>query len=182
MLLGGDEMGRTQGGNNNAYCQDNEISWLDWETVDQDLLEFTARLIAFRREHPVFRRRRWFLGTRIRGEGVRDIGWFRPDGELMSDEDWSRGFAKSLGVFLNGDAIPSLDPRGDRVTDDSFHVLFNAHYEALPFRLPNRPEWGERWKKVLDTSEPVPREEGEIHEAGSEVPVAARGVVVLMRV
>jgi isoamylase len=182
MLLGGDEMGRTQGGNNNAYCQDNEISWFDWEHVDGDLLEFTARLIAFRREHPVFRRRRWFLGTRIRGEGVRDIGWFRPDGELMSDEDWSHGFAKSLGVFLNGDAIPSLDPRGERVTDDSFHVLFNGHYEPLPFRLPGRPEWGERWKKVLDTNEPVPREEGEIHEAGGEVPVAARGVVVLMRV
>jgi len=85
-------------------------------------------------------------------------------------------------VFLNGDAIPSLDPRGERVTDDSFHVLFNGHYEPLPFRLPGRPEWGERWKKVLDTNEPVPREEGEIHEAGGEVPVAARGVVVLMRV
>jgi isoamylase len=182
MLLGGDEMGRTQGGNNNAYCQDNEISWFDWEHVDEGLLEFTARLIGLRREHPVFRRRRWFLGTRIRGEGVRDIGWFRPDGELMSDEDWSHGFAKSLGVFLNGDAIPSLDPRGERVTDDSFYLLFNAHHEPLPFRLSNRPEWGERWKKVLDTNEPVPREEDEIHEAGSEVPVAARGVVVLMRV
>ena len=182
MLLGGDEMGRTQGGNNNAYCQDNEISWFDWEHVDEGLLEFTARLIGLRREHPVFRRRRWFLGTRIRGEGVRDIGWFRPDGELMSDEDWSHGFAKSLGVFLNGDAIPSLDPRGERVTDDSFYLLFNAHHEPLPFRLSNRPEWGKRWKKVLDTNEPVPREEDEIHEAGSEVPVAARGVVVLMRV
>ncbi|HEY3569794.1 MAG TPA: glycogen debranching protein GlgX [Thermoanaerobaculia bacterium] len=182
MLLGGDEMGRTQEGNNNAYCQDNEISWLDWETVDEGLLRFTARLIAFRREHPVFRRRRWFLGTRIRGEGVRDIGWFRPDGELMSDEDWSHGFAKSLGVFLNGDAIPSLDPRGGRVTDDSFHLLFNAHHEPLPFRLPNRPEWGERWEKVLDTSDRVPQEDGEIYGAGSEVPVAARGVVVLMRV
>ncbi len=180
MLLSGDEVGRTQGGNNNAYCQDNEISWLDWENVDRELLEFTSRLIAFRREHPVFRRRRWFLGTRIHGEGVRDIGWFRPDGELMSDEDWSHGFAKSLGVFLNGDAIPSLDPRGERVTDDSFYVLFNAHHEPLSFRLPNRPEWGERWKQVLDTNERVPSE-GEIHEAGSEVPVAARGVVVLMR-
>jgi len=182
MLLGGDEMGRTQGGNNNAYCQDNEISWFDWEHVDQGLLEFTARLIGLRRKHPVFRRRRWFLGTRIRGEGVSDIGWFRPDGEPMSDEDWSHGSPKSLGVFLHGDAIPSLDPRGERVTDDSFHVLFNAHHEPLPFRLPNRAEWGERWKKVLDTNEPVPREEDEIHEAGGEVPVAARGVVVLMRV
>jgi glycogen operon protein len=182
MLLGGDEMGRTQGGNNNAYCQDNEISWFDWENVDEGLLEFTSRLIAFRREHPVFRRRRWFLGTRIRGEGVRDIGWFRPDGELMSDEDWSHSFAKSLGVFLNGDAIPSLDPRGEQVTDDSFYVLFNAHHEPLPFRLPARPEWGERWKKVLDTDAVVPGEEEPVYEAGAEVPVAARGVVVLMRV
>ncbi|MFL6261061.1 MAG: glycogen debranching protein GlgX [Thermoanaerobaculia bacterium] len=182
MLLGGDEMGRTQGGNNNAYCQDNEISWFDWEHVDEDLLEYTARLIGLRREHPVFRRRRWFLGTRIRGEGVRDIGWFRPDGELMSDEDWSHGSPKSLGVFLNGDAIPSLDPRGERVTDDSFHVLFNAHHEPLPFRLPARPEWGERWKKVLDTDEPVPQKDELTFEAGGEVPVAARGLVVLMRV
>jgi isoamylase len=99
----------------------------------------------------------------------------------MSDEDWSHGFAKSLGVFLNGDAIPTLDPRGEPMRDDSFYVLFNAHHEPLPFRLPARPEWGARWKKVLDTDQPVPREEEEIHEAGSEVPVAARGVVVLMR-
>jgi len=183
MLLGGDEMGRTQGGNNNAYCQDNETSWLDWESADQDLLEFTARLIALRREHPVFRRRRWFLGARIRGEGVRDIGWFRPDGELMGEADWREGFAKSLGMFLNGDAIPNLDPRGEPVVDDTFYVLFNAYHEPLPFRLPARPEWGERWVKVLDTAElrPVGGEE-ESFEAGGEVPVAGRAVVVLKKV
>jgi len=181
MLLGGDEMGRTQGGNNNAYCQDNEVSWFDWENVDEDLLEYTARLIAFRRDHPVFRRRRWFLGKSIHGEGVRDIGWFRPDGELMSDEDWRHGFAKSLGVFLNGDAIPSLDDRGERITDDSFYILFNAHHEALPFRLPARPEWGQRWRPVLDTSEAVPGERAETVEAGGEIAVAGRAVVVLER-
>jgi isoamylase len=181
MLLGGDEMGRTQGGNNNAYCQDNEISWFDWENVDQELLEYTSRLIAFRREHPSFRRRRWFLGTRIHGEGVRDIGWFRPDGELMGDEDWQKGFAKSLGVFLNGEAIPSLDARGDRVVDDSFYVLFNGHHEAVSFRLPPRPDWGERWMKVLDTAS-LGFVEGEETAAGGEVPVAGRAVVVLRRV
>jgi isoamylase len=187
MLLGGDEMGRTQGGNNNAYCQDNEISWIDWENVDRDLLEYTSRLIAFRREHPVFRRRRWFLGTRIHGEGVRDLGWFRPDGELMGDEDWQKGFARSLGVFLNGDAIASLDARGDRVVDDSFYVLFNAHHEGLSFRLPNRPDWGERWVQVLNTGEPgdpMPAEppEGQEVASGGEVAVGARAVVVLRRV
>jgi isoamylase len=180
MLLGGDEIGRTQRGNNNAYCQDNEISWLDWENVDRGLLDFTSRLIAFRRDHPVFRRRRWFLGTPIHGEGVRDIGWFRPDGELMRDEDWQHGYAKTLGVFLNGDAIPSLDERGERIVDDSFYVLFNAHHETVPFRLPARPEWGERWREVLDT-EPVPEEGEKIFAAGGEVPVAGRTVVVLQR-
>jgi isoamylase len=181
MLLGGDEMGRTQRGNNNAYCQDNEISWFDWEAVDEGLLEFTSRLIAFRQSHPVFRRRRWFLGRAIHGEGVRDVGWFRPDGELMSGEDWLRGFAKSLGVFLNGDAIPSRGPEGEEVKDDSFYVLFNAHHDPLPFRLPDRPGWGDRWIKVLDTSEPVP-EEGGVFEAGGEVPVQGRAVVVLKRI
>ncbi|HEV2845136.1 MAG TPA: glycogen debranching protein GlgX [Thermoanaerobaculia bacterium] len=182
MLLGGDEIGRTQGGNNNAYCQDNEVSWFDWDNVDQDLLEFTTRLIACRREHPVFRRRRWFLGARIHGEGVRDIGWFRPDGELMAHEDWHKGFARSLGVFLNGEAIPSLDARGERVVDDSFYILFNAHHEPMPFRLPPRPEWGERWIKVIDTTEAVPDSRNkEIFEAGAEVQVEGRAILLLKR-
>jgi glycogen operon protein len=150
--------------------------------VDESLLQFTSRLIAFRRDHPVFRRRRWFLGARIHGEGVRDIGWFRPDGELMGDEDWSNGLTKSLGVFLNGEAIPSLDPRGERVVDDSFYVLFNAHEGSMPFRLPPRPEWGERWEKVLDTAEGGFTEEREVFEAGGEVPVEERSVVVLQRI
>ncbi|HYO13421.1 MAG TPA: glycogen debranching protein GlgX [Thermoanaerobaculia bacterium] len=182
MLLGGDEMGRTQKGNNNAYCQDNEISWFDWEHVDETLLEFTSRLIAFRQSHPVFRRRRWFLGRAIHGEGVRDIGWFRPDGELMSHEDWPHGFAKSLGVFLNGDAIPSRNAEGEEVKDDSFYVLFNAHHEPLPFRLPDRPGWGDRWIKVLATDEPLPEKGSEVFEAGGEVTVEGRAVVVLRRV
>src|SRR4029079_14298566 len=109
MLCGGDEIGRTQGGNNNAYCQDDEISWYDWERADQGLLGFTRDLIRPRLEHPVFCRRRWFHGRAIRGTDVSDIGWFTPGGTEMSDEDWQAGLAKSLGVFLNGDAIQTRD-------------------------------------------------------------------------
>jgi isoamylase len=181
MLLGGDEMGRTQAGNNNAYCQDNEVSWFDWEHLDDGLLEFAARLIALRREHPVFHRRRWFQGKPIHGEGVRDLGWFRADGRLMSDDDWQHGSPKAIGVFLNGDAIASQDERGDPVVDASFYVLFNAHHEAVPYRLPDRPDWGERWQKVLDTNSPFPEREEQVYTAGSEVPLAGRAVVVLVR-
>jgi isoamylase len=150
MMLGGDEAGRTQKGNNNAYCQDNEISWFDWEHFDQALHDFTQQLIQLRRAHPVFSRRRWFHGLLLHGGGVSDIGWFKPDGEQMSDEEWRVGFAKSIGIFLNGKAIPYLDERGRRVVDDSFFVLFNAHHEALEFTLPG-PEWGNTAELLLDT-------------------------------
>src|SRR6185369_11897993 len=97
MLLGGDEIGRTQGGNNNAYAQDNDISWFDWEHADHELAAFTARVMQFRQEHPVFRRRRWFVGRPLYGEQVGDIGWFKTDGNQMSDEDWQSGFARTVG-------------------------------------------------------------------------------------
>jgi isoamylase len=151
MLLGGDEAGRTQRGNNNAYCQDNEISWYDWTTADQSLLAFTQRLLRFRHRHPVFCRRRWFQGRAIHGSRVSDIGWFTRAGTEMSDEDWQAGFAKSLGVFLNGRSIASPNERGEQVVDDSFYVMFNAHHEPLDFTLPES-KWGERWAEVLDTS------------------------------
>ncbi|HEU4521236.1 MAG TPA: glycogen debranching protein GlgX, partial [Thermoanaerobaculia bacterium] len=125
MLLGGDEIGRTQRGNNNAYCQDSEISWFDWQNPDLELMAFTARVIKFRREHPVFTRRRWFMGRPLRGADVSDIGWFKPDGEEMTDADWQSGFARSVGVFLNGRAIPTPDGRGEPIVDDSFYLLFN---------------------------------------------------------
>ena len=150
MLCGGDEIGRTQGGNNNAYCQDNEISWYDWAHADEALLGFTRDLIRLRSEHPVFCRRRWFHGMLLHGGGVSDIGWFKPDGTQMSDEEWRHGFAKSIGVFLNGKAIPYLDERGRRVVDDSFFVMFNAHHEPLEFFLPG-PEWGKTAELLLDT-------------------------------
>ncbi|MDQ3931402.1 MAG: glycogen debranching protein GlgX, partial [Actinomycetota bacterium] len=151
MLLGGDELGRTQYGNNNAYCQDNEISWYEWDKLDEELLEFTRRLIALRYQHPVFRRRRWFVGRSIRGTELSDIGWFRPDGSEMRDEDWEVGSAKSLGVFLNGQGIPTPGSRGERIIDDDFYVVFNASEESLDFTLPDVLD--ERvWAKLLDTT------------------------------
>jgi len=151
MLLGGDEMGRTQGGNNNAYCQDNEISWFDWEAADADLLAFTRRLVALMRTHPVFQRRRWFKGRLLHGTDVADIAWFRFDGGEMSEEDWQAGFAKSLAVFLNGDALRDVDADGQLPKDDSFLLVLNAHHEPLPCALP--PErFGAAWRVEVDTT------------------------------
>src|SRR5207244_6896313 len=131
MLVSGDEQGRTQNGNNNAYCQDNELSWLDWERADQGLLEFTRRVVDLRNRHPVFRRRKWFKGSQIRGQGVRDIAWFKPDGSTMTDEDWTGGFAKSLAVFFNGDGLLDVDEQAVPLRDESFLLVFNAHSEAV---------------------------------------------------
>ncbi|MGH7776602.1 MAG: glycogen debranching protein GlgX [Candidatus Dormibacterales bacterium] len=181
MILGGDEMGRTQRGNNNAYCQDGELSWTDWEGKDQGLLDFTAALIEFRRRHPVLHRRRWFLGRPIHGSALTDIAWFMPDGSQMSEESWGEGFAKSLAIFLNGDEIDSPGPRGEKVADDCFYVTFNAHSEAVEFRLPG-PPWGECWEKVLDTALPAPFEGGEARPAGEVLQVAGRSLAVLRRV
>ena len=181
MLLGGDEIGRTQGGNNNAYCQDNEISWYDWGAVDLDLLEFTAGLVRLRREHPVFRRRRWFYDRPLHGSEVRDIGWFRPDGEEMSAEDWQQGFVRSLAVFLNGAAIPGTDRRGEPVEDDTFYILWNAAPEPLVFRLPGGV-WEGGWREVFDTGKPRFSEGDEVKRAGEEVAVPGRGVVLLLKV
>ena len=164
MILGGDEIGRTQQGNNNAYCQDNEISWFDWERADQGLLEFTRRLIAFWREHPTFRRRGWFKGRSIRGADVKDVAWFRPDGNEMTEQDWNELFAKSFMLFLNGDALRTRDERGRPLGDDTFLLLFNAHVESIGFTLPGDP-WGRAWIPVLDTA----LEHG-FHEGASETP------------
>jgi isoamylase len=152
MLCGGDELGRTQRGNNNAYCQDNDLSWYDWAAADTSLLGFARDLIKLRSQHPVFTRRRWFQGRPIRGNDVSDIGWFTPGGTEMSDQDWQAGFAKTLGVFLNGSAIRTMDERGRHVVDDSFYVLFNAHSEAVEFVLPES-KWGEQWTIALDTND-----------------------------
>jgi hypothetical protein len=132
------------------YCQDNEISWFDWEHADEDLLQFTRGLIRMRHRHPVFCRRRWFQGRPIRGTNVSDIGWFTPAGSEMSEEDWQAGFAKSLGVFLNGRGIPTPNERGERVTDESFYMMFNSSHEPVEFTLPE-PKWGRQWIELIQT-------------------------------
>jgi glycogen operon protein len=183
MLLGGDEIGRTQEGNNNAYCQDNEISWYDWEAADEALLQFTRGLIKLRLTHPVFCRRRWFQGRPIHGSNVSDIGWFTPGGAEMSEEDWRAGFAKSLGVFLNGDAIPSPSERGERIVDDSFYLMFNAHHEGVEFRLPER-KWGAAWVEVFDTEQArncAENRDGPKHSARAVLPVQPWSIVLLRR-
>jgi glycogen operon protein len=185
MLLGGDELGRTQQGNNNAYCQDNEISWFDWSRKDQDLVEFVRRLIALRLAHPVFRRREFFQGRPIQGESIDDIGWFAPDGERMTDDMWRTGGNLALGVFLNGDALPSRGPRGEAITDDSFFAMFNASDTDLDFTLPDG-SFGAEWLLVLDTG-PDDVDDGLPHRvtqrfgAGRTVPVVERSLVLLRR-
>ena len=152
MICGGDERGRTQRGNNNAYCQDNEVSWFDWKLdhSDRKLLAFTQQLIALRQAHPVFRRRRFFHGRHIRGAEVKDLSWFRPDGKEMTDEDWNKGYVRCLGLRLSGDALEETDSKGRPLLDDTFLLLLNAHHEPLPFTLPAHRR-GVRWQLVLDT-------------------------------
>ncbi|MCW8139683.1 MAG: glycogen debranching protein GlgX [Planctomycetota bacterium] len=185
MLLHGDELGRTQGGNNNGYCQDGPLTWVDWTSIDEDLLGFVRGLIALRQAHPILRRRRFFHGQSVRGSGgLTDIAWFKPTGEPMTDDDWAEAsFAKSLAVFLNGLGIPSTDRRGQRITDGSFLVLFNAHWEPLTFRL--HEGLGDRpWQRLIDTSDARPlrrEEEAEQVEVGIDFIVADRSVQVLRR-
>ena len=177
MLLGGDEIGRTQQGNNNAYCQDNAVSWYDWEHVDDKLLAFCARLIHFRKAHPVFHRRGWFHGRAIHGSSITDIAWFNIHGQPMTDEDWNQGHARSLGIFLNGATIPNPNPHGEPVTDDNFYLLVNAHYEPLPFLLPGS-QWGPVWVKEFDTAAGWSEDE-DLYRAEARVQVAARSMMVL---
>jgi len=178
MLVAGDELGRSQRGNNNAYCQDNEISWLNWKKADADLLNFTRKLIQLRKTHPIFCRRRWFQGQRIKGVGVEDIAWFLPEGTEMTEENWSHDFAKSLGVFLSGHGIHSKGPKGELVIDDNFYVIFNAHHEPLEYKLPPK-KYGSKWVKILDTSEDRVDDKNGTFAAGETVEVASRSVVVL---
>ncbi len=182
MICHGDELGRTQGGNNNGFCQDNEITWVHWDKADADLVEFTRSVSALRAAHPVFRRRRFFTGLPVRrrgAEGQLDISWFRPDGSEMTDDDWDSGFGKSVAVYLNGLGIPDLDARGQRVTDDSFFLCFNAHHEPIEFTLPPQ-EFGRAWTPVVDSAvETTNVEDPQSTPAGNAIQVAARAMVVL---
>jgi isoamylase len=178
MLLGGDELSRTQNGNNNAWCQDNELSWIDWELDEEErnLREFTRRLIALRREHPAFRRTRFFVGS---GKDLPDVWWMRPDGRKMTQRDWRNDSAHAIGVFLNGDEVRMTTARGEDVRDASFLLLFNAHHEALTFRMPTR-RFGTRWELELSTAEPE-RRGGESYGPREEIEVESRSIVVMRR-
>ena len=183
MLLHGDELGRTQGGNNNVYAQDSELAWIDWDRAKEFgfLTEFVGRLTKLRADHPVFRRRRHFSGRVTKASGVRDIGWFTPAGEWMTDDDWDSGFAKSVAVFLNGEGIREPDARGERITDDSFFLLFNGHHEPIAFVLPDLGA-GERWQVEIDTAAPLHDEaDPRIAKTGEPVEVDARSVQVLRK-
>jgi glycogen operon protein len=182
MLLGGDEMNRTQRGNNNAWCQDNEISWYDWspDPAKEELRDFTRRLIALRHAHPVFRRERFLVGKETMGSGLPDAWWFRPDGRKMTRRDWQSG-EPVLGLFLNGAEIPTPGPRGEEIEDDSFLLLFNAHEEDRSVVLP-WPRFGARWSLELSTADPTAQAGSATYAARSEVPMTARSVVVLRRV
>ena len=178
MLVAGDELGRTQHGNNNAYCQDNEISWIDWEAADMDLLTFSKKIIHFARRHPVFNRRRWFKGQPYKGVDVEDIAWFRPDGEQMTEENWRDDYAKTLGIFLNGKAIPSPGPKGEKIVDDNFFFIFNAYHDTIPFLLPTQ-KFGRRWIKILDTAIDYFEETGELVPARKTINIEGRSIVLL---
>jgi glycogen operon protein len=179
MLCHGDELGRTQQGNNNGYCQDNELTWIDWSALDEELLAFTSKVSALRRDHPVFRRRRFFEGRPVRrGDSLPDIAWFAPDGREMTEDDWESGFGRSIAVYLNGDGIRYLDARGQRVADDSFLLCFSAHDEPIDFTMPG-DEYCAAWQLVLDTM--GDDTEGTTVAAGKTVPVGPRALVVLQR-
>ena len=165
MLLGGDELGRTQGGNNNAWCQDNEISWFDWEGADRELLEFARRVIALRREHPVFRRTS-FLTGKAGESGLPDAWWFRADGRRMTQRDWTSAETRTLGVFLNGREIHERTPHGESIFGDTFLLVFNAHSEPVVFTLPTR-RFGSRWAVEVATGD------------APEEPLGARALVAV---
>ena len=184
MLLHGDELGRTQLGNNNVYAQDSELAWIDWERAKdfEVLSSFTSRLAKLRRDHPVFRRRRHFKGLIGKGSTVEDIAWFTPAGDWMTDDDWDSGFARSVAVFLNGEAIREPDVRGEPVSDDSFFLLFNGHYEHIDFTLPDIGA-GDRWEVAVDTAAPMLDDaESRSVKTGEAVTVEARSVLVLRKV
>jgi glycogen operon protein len=183
MLLGGDEFARTQRGNNNAYCQDNELSWFDWnhDERQQRLLTFTRRLLDFRRRHAVFRRAEFLTGEERLGSGAPDAWWFRADGRKMTQRNWQSRETRTLGVFLNGAEIPGLSATGTPVIDDTFLILFNSSEEAVVFTLP-AVSFGRRWVHEVSTAEPELESGSEVHPARGVVAVDGRSLIVLRRI
>jgi len=179
MMLAGDELSRTQHGNNNAYCQDSAISWVDWESRDEDLRQFVESLISLRHRHPVFQRRYWFQGASIRGDHLKDIGWFRPDGLEMNEQDWRVHYARALGVFLNGEGLRARDARGRRIVDDSFYLILNGGEEGVDFTIPTTLLDGEGFRVEVDTN--VPSTWGSEYHVGDTLAVGSRSVILLRR-
>jgi isoamylase len=181
MLVSGDELSRTQGGNNNAYCQDNEISWLDWTMTDEKtaLLGFVRRLIALRRSHPTFRRRDFFAGRALHGGGLTDLLWLKADGQEMSDAEWEHEHARCLGMYLSGSAISDIDRHGRPIVDDDFLVVFNAGHDDAAFHMPAIE--GEPWRALIDTREASGVAAERNLDGGASYPLMGRSLVVLTR-
>lgn len=180
MVVSGDELGRTQRGNNNAYCQDNEISWIDWKNADKDLLRFTCHLIHFYRAHPVFARRRWFKGRPLKDIGIEDIAWYLPDGTPMQEDTWNNPFAKTLAVYLNGKTLRATGSTGEMILDDNFYIIFNAHNESMEYRLPVE-RYGGKWLLVLDTALGFISDDGKniFQETKDKLIVSGHSLIVL---
>jgi glycogen operon protein len=186
MLLGGDEIGRTQQGNNNAYCQDNEISWFDWNLDEhrRQLLEFTRGLIAFRKAHPVLRRRRYFEGLFLPGADIKDLTWFKTDGTEIVDAEWTDPELRHMAMRLAGEAIDEREPQGGRISDDSLLVLFNAYHEPLAFTLPEASGTEHSmWELLMDTEHAQPPSPSGQHFAvGATYRLIDRGLALFRRV
>jgi glycogen operon protein len=179
MMCGGDEIGRTQGGNNNAYCQDNAISWFDWNMTkaQTELLDFVKQLIVIKKEHPVFHRRRFFQGKQIKDSEVKDIAWFASNGKEMTDKDWGKGLL-TLGIRLAGDAIEEMDELGNPIVDDSFLLLLNAYHESVPFTLPAHKK-GVAWQWMFDTAKTDGKDVPKTWRGGKAYKLEARAMTLM---
>jgi glycogen operon protein len=181
MLSHGDELGRTQRGNNNAYCQDNELSWVDWENADEQLIDWTARLITLRREQPVLHRQKFFVGAVGRGHRRQDLVWLRPDGLEMRDSNWRNRSLLSIGMLLNGEMIPDRSERGEPTRGDTLLILLHSHYQPLGWKLPDEL-WGRDWEIVVDTARPCDKAGERRCRAGTVLAMEPRSMVVLRRI
>jgi glycogen operon protein len=179
MLLMGDEMNRSQMGNNNAYCQDNEITWMRWDfkPEDRELFKFVRDVLAFRKSHPILHRAHFFQGRPIHGMGIKDLLWLNPSGQEMSDEEWEQAFARCLGVFFAGSGLTETDERGHPLVDNNMLILLSAHHEEIPFKIPELPIEGS-WEVAFDTSDP--KRKGSWFAPGDEYPLANRSLAVLL--
>jgi len=182
MLLAGDEIGRSQAGNNNAYCQDNDVSWIDWAGVGEEgrnLAEFTRLLLDLRRRHPVLRRPVFLHGTKKSPDGVKDITWYSPQGSEKTSDQWGDRNARCIGLLLNGQAGDYMTHDGNQAVDDRLLIVLNAFHDTVPFVLPAVPG-GTAWRCLLDTVDDVGRSEAADHPAGGVLEVAGRSALLLM--